>query len=237
MKLINYVRINGLILIVGTLTYLLDSNSRYLAIVIRHLSFLVWFSIVISKNTRHSNEFELWLRLFFFVCPMEYICLSFISPAKNLESSFYFLWKSFIFELAFDFGHYWMHRACHQSKQLYQLIHRTHHRYIQPTPLTTYSQSFLDLIVTNMLPFYFATFFVEFSALKWHWIFAYKTYIEIAGHTGSQTSKSPSFPQFPLLGGLALTTRDHTNHLRFFTVNYSKRFRIWDQLFRTFKKI
>lgn len=236
MKLVNYFRINGLILAVGTLTFLLDSNARYLAIVIRHCSFLFWFSILISKNTRYSDQVELWLRLFFFVCPMEYICLSFISPT-NESSLVHFLWKSFVFELAFDFGHYWMHRSCHQSKWLYRLVHHTHHRYIQPTPLTTYSQSCLDLVVTNMLPFYFATFFVVFSALEWHWILAYKTYIEIAGHTGSLSSKSPSFPQFPLLGGLALTTRDHTNHHRFFTVNYSKRFRIWDQLFRTFKKL
>jgi sterol desaturase/sphingolipid hydroxylase (fatty acid hydroxylase superfamily) len=48
---------------------------------------------------------------------------------------FLFIFKSFLVELMFDFGHY---------KWLYRVAHAAHHCDSNPTPSTTFDQSFLE---------------------------------------------------------------------------------------------
>jgi sterol desaturase/sphingolipid hydroxylase (fatty acid hydroxylase superfamily) len=57
---------------------------------------------------------------------------------------FLFIFKSFLVELMFDFGHYWTHRLAHKYKWLYRVAHAGHHRDSNPTPSTTFDQSFLE---------------------------------------------------------------------------------------------
>lgn len=164
-----------------------------------------------------------------------------------------FVLLSFVWELAFDFGHYWVHRACHASKALYQTVHKTHHQHRSPSPLTTYDHSALDVLASNTAPAMLA--FALLAALRaplrgeaeLQLLFAYKAYVEVAGHSGVDV-RPRSFPQFVWLpacvpcvrspdgySGIAGHTREHDWHHAVLRCNFSKRFRVWDVVFGTYE--
>ena len=152
-----------------------------------------------------------------------------------------FLLNCLCFEVAFDFFHYWTHRWCHESSYLYRKLHRVHHTQVYPTPLSTFAQHPLDLVLTNAVPMLLAIQLCtpRMTVLQWHWLFAYKTYVEVAGHCGL-VLKGHSFPQFPWLhyvlpGGFCLRIKDHDYHHTHPTHNFAKRFRLWDHVFGTYR--
>ena len=66
----------------------------------------------------------------------------------------------------------------------------------------------------------------------------YKSFVEIAGHSGKYVNGS-SFPlciYLPRLFGIELYTCDHHLHHATYFCNYSKRFKLWDRVFGTFKQ-
>ena len=153
-----------------------------------------------------------------------------------------FAWKSFLFEIVFDFGHYWIHRACHMNKFLYKWVHSDHHDHETPGVLTTFKQSPLEYAIANGLPQVLA---FGVTGFKWtHFelqlLFAYKSLVEIGGHEPRmyvEGAKMPIwFPQFPFLPDfyLRLSADDHQIHHSKYQVNFSKRFRIWDVVFGTY---
>jgi sterol desaturase/sphingolipid hydroxylase (fatty acid hydroxylase superfamily) len=150
---------------------------------------------------------------------------------------------SFIFELIFDFFHYWSHRMLHEYPLLYRQFHKKHHQYQQPNVWITFHQHPMDLFFTNLCPT-LITFWImkryicDISLLQWKWINTYKTYIEICGHTGKDIPKTCGFPQciwIPKILKIELYTKDHDRHHSENNCNYSKRFIIWDKIFRTFR--
>jgi len=152
-----------------------------------------------------------------------------------------FIFKSFLYEVVFDFFHYITHRICHQVPQLYG-IHKTHHKYLNPTPLSTFHQDPVDIVLTNVFPsvasvtLLRSVFGVTFDPLEYSLLLSYKTFIEIAGHAGVETSAT-SFPQcaaLPKALGIELRTNDHDLHHSRVKCNYSKRFTLWDKVFGTF---
>ena len=65
---------------------------------------------------------------------------------------------------------------------------------------------------------------------------AYKAYVEAAGHAG-RASRATSFPQcvwLPRLLGVELRTADHDAHHLDGRRNFAKRFSLWDRAFGTF---
>jgi len=149
-----------------------------------------------------------------------------------------FIPVTFLFELVFDFFHYWSHRACHH-RSLY-FIHKKHHSHKNPRGITTFVQDPLDLILTNLLPFYLTSKLISLTTYQFTTFLMYKTYIEIAGHLGRRSYPTTSFPQFiwiPKLLGIELYSEDHDAHHTLFKYNYSKRFTLWDQVFGTYRKL
>uniref|UniRef100_A0AAV1T2X9 Fatty acid hydroxylase domain-containing protein n=1 Tax=Peronospora matthiolae TaxID=2874970 RepID=A0AAV1T2X9_9STRA len=150
-----------------------------------------------------------------------------------------FIPKSLLFEVTFDFFHYVMHRACHYIPWLYKNVHKRHHLHLHPCPLSTYAQDGMDLILTNVLPFCLAwSFDFSMSGLQLHLLFAYKTYVEVAGHSGLDV-KGVSFPQLPLLNnvtGICSRIHDHDLHHTHQRYNFAKRFSLWDKVFHTFRE-
>ena len=128
---------------------------------------------------------------------------------------FVFIMNSFLFELIFDFFHYWAHRTCHASPWLYRNVHKTHHRHSKPSPFTTFEHHPADLILSNVFPC--VASFLLLSQLGVHFsttseleiLFAYKTYIEVAGHAGVDTN-TRSFPQFVWLPDFIQVTQLHS---------------------------
>ena len=150
-----------------------------------------------------------------------------------------FIPSSFLFEIVFDFGHYWMHRIIHSNRLLYKYIHKKHHVYHHTSSVTTFYHHPLDLFFTNVCPFILALYIVPLSLYQMAIIDVYKMFIEISGHTGKKLYPISSFPQFmwlPKYLGIELYSEDHCIHHTHYRYNYAKRFSLWDKLFGTFYK-
>ncbi len=161
-----------------------------------------------------------------------------------LYDALYFIPKSFIFEIIFDFFHYITHYSMHKIKFLYNHIHSVHHSHSQPTLVSTYNHHICDLLCTNVMPFY-ASFFICVHLLHIHIssyllfvLYISKVYLELCGHSGKNIIKSGSFIQciwLPQILGIDLYSVDHYNHHKYNNCNYSKRFSLWDRVFGTYK--
>ena len=147
-----------------------------------------------------------------------------------------FIPKSFIFEITFDLFHYLTHRISHY-KYLYY-FHKKHHKYTSNISVfSTYNHCFFDLLISNVLPMYLTSFITPLSENQFFIFLIFKTFIEISGHAGTHI-KNSSFIQciwIPKLFGIELYSRDHYIHHEKFLYNYSKRFKLWDKVFGTYK--
>lgn len=145
---------------------------------------------------------------------------------------------SFLFEIIFDFSHYWGHRMLHHPV-IYRYFHKVHHRFLYPTSMTTFYQDPVDLLITNSVPTLFAVSMIpRISYLMLHWILIYKNFIEISGHCGKIAYPSASFPQciwIPRILGIDLYTENHDLHHSLNNCNYAKRFSLWDKVFGTYR--
>jgi sterol desaturase/sphingolipid hydroxylase (fatty acid hydroxylase superfamily) len=145
---------------------------------------------------------------------------------------------SFIFEMIFDLFHYLTHRLLH-TKYFYKL-HKKHHKFQHPSIITTYYHSPLDLILTISMPTIIALVLFPLSYLHFKYILVYKSFTEISGHSGKRLFPTGSFPQFiwlPRFFNVDLYTEDHDLHHTLNNCNYSKKFLLWDRLFKTNKEL
>jgi sterol desaturase/sphingolipid hydroxylase (fatty acid hydroxylase superfamily) len=155
----------------------------------------------------------------------------------------YFIPVSFIFEIIFDFFHYWTHRMVHMNPYLYIHFHKKHHLHIYPTTILAFYHDPIDLLLTNSIPFLFTLcitlyMHIPISLFTLNMLIVYKTYIEISGHTGKRLYPSGSFPQFiwlPRFFDIQLYTENHDYHHTHTNCNFSKRFTLWDKVFGTLK--
>ena len=162
----------------------------------------------------------------------------------NFQDYVLFFPIMFLFEVVFDFFHYWAHRISHLGA-LYKNFHKIHHRHKYPTAITTFYQDPVDLIISNSIPTTIAFGIVmvmlgiPISFFQLSLISSWKTVIEIAGHLGKRLAPASSFPQFVWLAkwlGWELYIEDHDLHHSNFNCNYSKRFGLWDRVFGTYVK-
>lgn len=148
-----------------------------------------------------------------------------------------FIPYSFLFELIFDFFHYWSHRVVHH-KLFYKHVHKKHHKFLHPTTIITYYQDPVDLLLTNSIPTLLTLLMISFFSLsQFHIMLIYKEFIEISGHCGKNIFPTSSFSQciwLPRFFKIQLYTEEHDLHHSVNKCNYSKRFTIWDKVFRTY---
>ena len=160
-----------------------------------------------------------------------------IITAKDI---IYFIPQSFLFELVFDFFHYWTHRILHSNKFLYTHIHKKHHKFNYTIPILTFYHHPLDLVITNSIPQIITLcIFPSISLFQFNVILSYKTFIEISGHSGKKLYPIGSFSQFiwlPRFFNISLYTEDHALHHSSNYCNYSKRFSLWDKQFETYNE-
>ncbi|KAI9907141.1 hypothetical protein PsorP6_004584 [Peronosclerospora sorghi] len=228
----------------------------YGASVLRILATIKWFEWISSKKKQIDADKRaqltvdqtraIFYRILWLIVPTE--CISFwfakhtarpVQVGLNFQNLLVeyvtFIPKSLLFEIIFDFFHFVMHWSCHHSSWLYKNVHKRHHLHLHPSPLSTYEQDGIDLCLTNVLPFCLAwSLGFPFSDLQLHLLFAYKTYVEVAGHSGLDI-KGYSFPQMPLLQSICLRVHDHDVHHTYPHWNFAKRFSFWDKLFHTFR--
>lgn len=238
----------------------------YMTGLLRILAMIKWFEWIQTRKERILGEKRatlttaqrrtIYRRVLWLVVPTE--CVSFwfaewfeghalpallLSSDAPLATSFLsefalFIPKSLCFELVFDLFHFAAHWYCHANTWLYQHVHKRHHLHLHPCALSTYEQDAFDLCLTNVTPFCLATLLSPpLSALQLQLLFAYKTYVEVAGHSGLEI-KGFSFPQMPLVNAatsICLRVHDHDLHHTHPRWNFAKRFSLWDRVFRTFR--
>jgi len=149
----------------------------------------------------------------------------------------YFIIKSFLFELIFDFFHYWTHRLAHSNVLIYKWIHKKHHAFSHPNADTTFYMSVPDILLTHCLPLCIAIFLVPMNQFEFILQNIYLSYQEIGGHLGKRLYPTSSFPQaiwIPRVFNIELYTEDHDLHHSKIKCNYSKRFTLWDKVFNTY---
>lgn len=223
------------------LNYLLIIIKNY--ILLYTIDYLLKDKEYISKrrypNESYKGEFNICILIAGLVENLTYL---FINPLIEIESNILndlllFISTSFIFELIFDFFHYWFHRLCHMNKYLYILIHKKHHKYNYTVPIIAFYQDYKDLIITNSIPTFLTLKIMPKMSLYMILLISfYKMFIEIGGHSGKKINAS-SFPQLiwlPRLLNIHLKTENHDLHHIKGKCNYSKRFSIYDKIFGTF---
>jgi sterol desaturase/sphingolipid hydroxylase (fatty acid hydroxylase superfamily) len=151
----------------------------------------------------------------------------------------YFISVSFLFEVLFDLFHYIGHRILH-NEMFYRFLHKKHHKFCHPSAITTFYQDPIDLILTNSIPTVMALYLIpSISYTQFNVLIVYKNFIEISGHSGKWSYPTSSFIQFmwlPKLLQIELYTEDHDLHHSLNNCNYSKRFALWDKVFKTYKR-
>lgn len=247
-SLYNFFVINTVLWVGGSIDYIMINRLwTLLGLVCWKNIFLVW--LVSSKNVgkpyinpgiRHVNVkgelgYLAQITLIDFISLR--LLLSLAQPFALGYDLLTFLPRSFAFELLFDLAHYTTHRLAHSIPIVYKSIHKEHHQEILITPLTTYHQHPIDLLLTNTLPLLFASWIIPTSPLFLCVMMWYKTILEVGGHLGKVT-KANSFPQciwLPRSLGIELKSEEHNIHHRNPMRNFSKRFSIWDKAFGTFE--
>lgn len=199
-----------------------------------------------EKTPGGDKRLESLARMLCFAAPLETLTTTlsqrFLSSSSSSPN---FLVLLFAFEVSVDFWHYVAHRLCHSHPTLYRLSgHKTHHSITDLSAAATFCQDPLDLLLTNVVPVTLTLYVMRrflgwgFSPVQYQIALGYKTWLEVAGHVGVESS-STSFPllvYLPRALGIELRTRDHTvHHERGGRSNFSKRFTLWDKVFGTFE--
>ena len=257
----NFVIVNTSLFVVSTIDYLFSSNDLTTSFPITLARNYLFLNIIdyltkdkpyINKKKRkiilqkYATEFNIYLCSSSAIETITNLFLikQFTNDHNNLIGLIYFIPISFMFEIIFDFFHYWSHRILHQNKTLYKIIHKDHHRFNYPIPIITFFQHPMDLLISNSTPSFISFFIINIlfgigiSKFLFKLIMTYKTYIEIAGHCGKEI-KTPSFPQFiwiPKFLHIDLYTLNHDLHHSSNNCNYSKRFSLWDKVFGTYSQ-
>jgi sterol desaturase/sphingolipid hydroxylase (fatty acid hydroxylase superfamily) len=146
---------------------------------------------------------------------------------------------SFLFEVIFDFFHYWTHRFSHMNKYMYEYSHKKHHMHRHVMPILTFYQHPIDIVISNVIPMILSLSIIRhISLFQFSIIMIYKTFTEISGHHGKKTFPNASFPQciwLPKFLCIELYAEDHDLHHTLNNCNYAKRFALWDKLFGTYR--
>jgi len=199
------------------------------------------FSAVIMQTSNILGTF------YFFGVRDEFDASTPFTPLGCVKKLFLFTIEMFCWEIWFDFGHYWGHRLAHIFKGLYEFGHKYHHENVSPDAFDGLNITFDDAMLTNWIPHMMSMFLTTtllfggrpFSLFEYMLLSSYKTFVEVTGHVGVDF-KGHSFPMFPPLAyytGIDIgTAAYHSLHHRYYTVNYAKRFTLWDRVFGTMKE-
>lgn len=258
----SFVLINGFIFILSICQFK-ATNLYQMSVCINLLivfAFMIFRNYILilflTHNTRNKKQminnpglpierykYEFHLRVFSSTS-IEAITYVFIKNNIAMNTSIilydfiYFIPISFTFELIFDLFHYLSHRLLHSNKYLYKNIHKEHHNFQYVTPIITFYQNPIDLIISNSIPTILTLLIIpKMTLFNFNAILVYKSFIEISGHSGKQLYPNTSFIQFrwmPIYLNIQLYSEDHFLHHHLNNCNYSKRFSLWDKAFGTY---
>ena len=234
----HFVGVNSTMLMFGTLVH----NVYVSCPVFLPFLFLLHDTTIprfFRKNDRIESIIRIWPVSFFNSISLFLTANYFSYPAPlSFWHVLLFIPYSFVFEVLFDFFHYWSHRILHQIPFLYRLVHSRHHRTVGNIDVyTTFDHDVMDLVLTNFLPTVLTCLLCRPTTLFLCIWFIYKTSQEMFGHVGipSRTSCFPQCIWLPRWLGIELYNENHALHHRNPAVNFGKRFSLWDKVFKTFR--
>ena len=252
----NFTFVNTLLITSALLQgFALSNNNTFINVfvtfIIRNVTFLVSMYIALynraflCNHERDKQDYSITL-LVIFLCSsttVESLTHMYLYNNYQFNDSYlyhdlmWFIPVSFLYEIVFDFFHYWAHRIEHYGV-LYKYVHKLHHKYKYTMLQFTHCHHPLDLVISNSLPHIITMFLIpKMSFLTYNMILIYKVYVEISGHSGKKINAS-SFPQciwLPKMFNIEITVNYHDEHHIYNTRNYTKRFSLWDKVFGTFK--
>lgn len=145
----------------------------------------------------------------------------------------YFFLSIAIMVILHDAYFYWTHRLLHLPG-IYSLVHKTHHRSVNPTPWAAFAFHPLEAFVAaGIIPLIVLTIPCHPAALL---VFLnYMTLISVMGHLGYEI-----FPGRLIksrLGKWHNTATNHNLHHQVFKGNYGLYFTFWDRVMGTYSEI
>ena len=154
-----------------------------------------------------------------------------------LDSTWWWLQLSarlLLFEIAFDGFFYLAHRAVHANPAVYSAVHKLHHAHTHDVRLLSSLQmTAADVMLTHTLPVLGALALVPLTpGLELSLAKTYLLFQELYGHAGVE-HRGRCFGPAPFLVsalGIDLHAEDHRRHHIQASVNFSKRFSLWDKL-------
>lgn len=250
----NFISINSFLLLISMFQYYCISTSIYLvffAFIIRN--YILMYAINYGlRNKKYVNNLKLPIEEYhgefhyniIYFTVIESITYIFIDKyiinktVFNIYQIICFIPISFLYEIIFDFFHYWTHKFLHINNFYYVHFHKKHHKFLHPISILTFYQNPVDLLITNSIPNILTLLIVRNISLPiLNIILVYKMFTEITGHSGKLTFPNTSFPQciwYPQICNIHLYAEDHDLHHSHLFCNYSKRFSIWDKFFGTY---
>lgn len=242
--MINFVRLNSIVFAIASIQYLVFLHSTWYILftflTLRNFTLVYLLDIKSSKQLYQIDDINFTpyvLQAAGLECAT-LMMLPTLYVSYIPKTILFFIPVSFLFEIVYDFFHYWIHRSMHITRDSF---HKTHHRFFHIRPIITFYQNIFDLILSNSLPFLLThriiSMIYPLSILDMSLIITYKMFIEIAGHMAESSNNTPSFPQciwLPRMLGIELYADDHALHHSNTGCNYAKRFALWDKVFGTY---
>ncbi|GGC98076.1 sterol desaturase family protein [Aquisalinus flavus] len=137
--------------------------------------------------------------------------------------------SAFLYMAIQDTWFYWTHRAMHHPA-LFEVMHRTHHKSIQPTPWAGFSFHPTEALTTAwLLPL--CAVFIPIHIGVVLFLLTLMTVVGITNHAGWEIF--PRWWMTSLPGRQMITATHHNLHHTRFSWNYGLYFRFWDQVMGT----
>jgi sterol desaturase/sphingolipid hydroxylase (fatty acid hydroxylase superfamily) len=152
------------------------------------------------------------------------------------------IWRVPLFELGVDLAFYTFHRCCHSIPWLYAAVHKKHHAetakaHGRLVAYETYTLTWLETLTflgNYLLGFLLLRLIGPVGIGEAALLVSYCHTVELSGHTALTWTPPTPWRVLPYLLGIELNPADHTLHHDRMNKNYSKRFKLWDQLGQTY---
>jgi sterol desaturase/sphingolipid hydroxylase (fatty acid hydroxylase superfamily) len=201
----------------------------------------------------YFNELDRHLIIYSFVNSLSYLTAKkYVIINQNLTiinclfSLIKFYPLFFIFEIIFDFLFYWTHRLIHSNRNLYQIIHKKHHKHNDLIPIMSFYMSPLEMILLNEIPTIISLFMIKYlfdiTLFDYFMIKYFRIIGEMMEHLGNYNYKESKYSYIYLYKKIFeylkinILSKDHELHHKLLSINFSKRMILFDKIFNTYKK-
>lgn len=145
----------------------------------------------------------------------------------------YLIASFFILVLLHDMYQYWTHRLAHEWKWYFKKVHGVHHKFLHPTPYSSWAMHPVDALV-NASFVMLIVFFIPVHPLVYALYIHYASKINSIGHIYKQENESKGVYKF--LDKYIGDSRMHIVHHKLVHINYFFVTKFWDRQFKTIKE-